>query len=111
MSRALEKALHETTFKSPAELADGAYALTRQQGRVLRLLSEGHSNKVIASRLNVSEATVKAHMSEIFKNLQCQNRTQAALVGLCLRFGIPVEHILGPAANQRDDEDAWRQDD
>lgn len=104
MSRAQEKSSHETTFKSPSELADGAYALTRQQGRVLRLLSEGHSNKVIATRLKVSEATVKAHMSEIFKNLHCQNRTQAALVGLCLRFGLPVDHILRPDDQIRDDE-------
>jgi DNA-binding NarL/FixJ family response regulator len=50
-------------------LTEDAYSLTRQQKRVLRLLSEGSSNKVIAAQLSISEATVKAHMSEIFKTL------------------------------------------
>ncbi|MBU1211581.1 MAG: LuxR C-terminal-related transcriptional regulator [Alphaproteobacteria bacterium] len=82
-------------FKRSLVHTEDSYSLTRQQKRVLRLLSEGNSNKVIAARLKITEATVKAHMSEIFRTMNCQNRTQAALMGLCLRFGLPVNIIIG----------------
>lgn len=88
-----DKPLNAASVKCSLVLTEDAYALTRQQKRVLRLLSEGNSNKVIAAKLDISEATVKAHMSEIFKALNCQNRTQAALMGLCLRFGLPINII------------------
>lgn len=95
MSSDSEKALHANPVKCSVVLTEDAFSLTRQQKRVLRLLSEGSSNKIIAARLDISEATVKAHMSEIFKALNCQNRTQAALMGLCLRFGLPINIIRG----------------
>jgi DNA-binding NarL/FixJ family response regulator len=53
--------------------------LTPRQGDVLRLLKEGHSNKVIARNLGMTEATVKVHMRQIMRKLGAQNRTQAAL--------------------------------
>lgn len=95
MRPASDKSLDAKPIKCSVVLTEDAYSLTRQQKRVLRFLSEGCSNKVIAARLDISEATVKAHMSEIFKNLNCQNRTQAALMGLCLRFGLPINIIRG----------------
>ena len=55
--------------------------LTRRQVDVLRLLSEGRSNKAIAQQLDLSEKTVKVHISAIFKALQVSNRTQAANAG------------------------------
>jgi DNA-binding NarL/FixJ family response regulator len=48
---------------------------------VLKRLSEGQPNKVIARELELSEKTVKAHITAIFKALNVVNRTQAALVG------------------------------
>ncbi len=54
--------------------------LTPQQHRVLALLAEGKLNKEIAFELAVTEATVKAHMTQIFRKLGVQTRTQAALV-------------------------------
>lgn len=53
--------------------------LTPRQTEVLRLLLDGQSNKQAARFLNLSEATVKAHISAIFKVLNVNNRTQAAL--------------------------------
>jgi DNA-binding NarL/FixJ family response regulator len=55
------------------------YMLTPRQMEVLKLLSQGQSNKVIASFLLLSEATVKMHVTAIFKALHVSNRTQAAL--------------------------------
>ena len=54
-------------------------ALTPRQVEVLRELVNGRANKEIGQQLNMSEATVKAHVTAIFRNLNVSNRTQAAL--------------------------------
>jgi len=54
-------------------------ALTPKQQQVLTLLAAGHSNKIIAAEMNLSEATIKMHVTAIFKCLNVSNRTQAAL--------------------------------
>jgi len=56
-----------------------ANALTRRQEEVLLLLADGKSNKEIAEYLNLSEGTVKVHVTAIFKALDVKNRTQAML--------------------------------
>ncbi|HVN46990.1 MAG TPA: response regulator transcription factor [Steroidobacteraceae bacterium] len=53
--------------------------LTSRQKRVLTLLAEGLSNKRIARELEISEITVKAHVSLILKKLGVSNRVQAAI--------------------------------
>ena len=53
--------------------------LTPQQVRVLMMLSGGLLNKQIAHELNVSEATVKAHVSAILQKLGVESRTQAVI--------------------------------
>jgi two-component system, NarL family, nitrate/nitrite response regulator NarL len=55
--------------------------LTARQIQILTLLSEGKPNKTIAAALAVSEKTVKAHITAIFKALNVVNRTQAAAAG------------------------------
>ena len=54
--------------------------LTPQQYKVLCYLHEGLLNKQIAYELSISEATVKAHITAIFRKLNINNRTQAVLV-------------------------------
>ena len=54
-------------------------ALTPQQLRVLMMLSEGLPNKLIAFKLGVSEATIKAHVSQILTKLGVDSRTQAVI--------------------------------
>jgi DNA-binding NarL/FixJ family response regulator len=54
--------------------------LTARQIEILAFLSEGQPNKSIARKLGVSEKTVKAHITAIFKSLKVVNRTQAAAV-------------------------------
>jgi DNA-binding NarL/FixJ family response regulator len=53
--------------------------LTQRQKKVLKLLAEGMSNKHIARELQISEITVKAHVSLILKKLGVHNRVQAAM--------------------------------
>lgn len=64
---------------APAELAAQLASLTPQQFRVLGMLSEGLLNKQIAYELDVSEATIKAHITAIFRKLGVRNRTQAVI--------------------------------
>jgi DNA-binding NarL/FixJ family response regulator len=69
-------------------------SLTPQQFRVLSMLCSGQSNKRIALQLQVSEATVKAHMTAILEKMGAENRTQAVLVAQRLalhQFAPPVE--------------------
>lgn len=56
------------------------FGLTRSQARVLELLAEGKTNREIGELLNVTEGTVKIHVSAIFKALGVSNRSQALLV-------------------------------
>jgi len=58
----------------------GKPLLTGRQMEVLRLLCEGHANKTIAHSLDLSEKTVKAHVTAIFKILNVISRTQAAAI-------------------------------
>jgi DNA-binding NarL/FixJ family response regulator len=62
------------------ELAQRLAQLTAQQFRVFGMLCGGKLNKQIAHELNVTEATIKAHMTAIMRKLGAANRTQAALL-------------------------------
>ena len=62
------------------ELAQRVASLTQQQFRVLMMLADGRLNKQIAGDLNVSEATIKAHVTAILRKLGLYRRTQAAVL-------------------------------
>lgn len=53
--------------------------LTERQIDVLRLLSKGKPNKLIARDLNISEGTVKIHLAAIFRALKVRNRVEAVV--------------------------------
>jgi two-component system, NarL family, nitrate/nitrite response regulator NarL len=76
--------LDETAAARLAHLRQGAgnavLALTDRQIDVLRQLVEGQSNRTIALGLGLSEKTVKAHVTGIFKALNVVSRTQAAAI-------------------------------
>ena len=54
-------------------------AFSEREQEVLALLVEGLPNKLIARRLEISEKTVKAHLTRIFRAIDVSDRTQAAL--------------------------------
>lgn len=57
-------------------------SLTRREMDVLKLLAVGMYNKEIAEKLNISERTVKNHVSNIFKKIGVTDRTQAAVFAI-----------------------------
>ena len=92
LQQAVRSVLDGDTWWPQQELAEGAVSdeakavsaglasLTPQQFRVLTMVCDGLLNKQIAYELNVSEATVKAHVTAIFRKLGVRTRTQAALL-------------------------------
>jgi DNA-binding NarL/FixJ family response regulator len=71
--RAARAILRERRAAAPA--AD----LSDREREVLMLVAEGLPNKLIARRLDISEKTVKAHLTSVFKQIGVTDRTQAAL--------------------------------
>ena len=57
-------------------------SLTKRELEVLKNLSYGMYNKEIAEKLDISERTVKNHISNIFKKIEVTDRTQAAFVAI-----------------------------
>jgi len=57
-------------------------ALTERELEVLRAVAAGHSNKVVADRLQISEDTVKSHMRSILSKLYANDRTHAVTIAL-----------------------------
>lgn len=55
------------------------YNLTMRESEILECLLDGHSNKAIAGRLEITESTVKIHMKSLLRKINVQNRTQAAI--------------------------------
>ncbi|WP_027351778.1 response regulator [Halotalea alkalilenta] len=74
MANALGESDEEET-----RFAEAIASLTPQQFRVLNMLNEGLLNKQIAYDLNVSEATIKAHVTAILRKLGVHSRTQAVI--------------------------------
>jgi len=58
---------------------NSAPQLSRRERLILRHLAQGHTNKVIASKTGMAQATVKVHVKSIFFKLGVVNRTQAAM--------------------------------
>ncbi len=84
------------------DIEDKLASLTPQQFRVLGMISEGMLNKQIAYDLDVSEATVKAHVTAIFKKLGVRSRTQAVIAIKELEIEPPSE----TAANQTESSES-----
>jgi DNA-binding NarL/FixJ family response regulator len=72
-------ALEDQDPSPDEEVARRVASLTPQQFRVLMMLAQGMLNKQIAAELDVSEATIKAHVTAIFRKLGVRSRTQAAV--------------------------------
>ena len=73
-----------TRLRPPREIG-----LTERQSQVLALMLHGKPNKLICRELNLSESTVKIHISAILRTLAVQNRTQAVIAASRLGLQLP----------------------
>ena len=74
------KVLQEITH--PADRPPTPNPLTEREAEVLRLVAQGLSNQDIAGKLNISDPTVRTHVSNILSKLHLATRIQAALYAL-----------------------------
>jgi len=81
------------TANEDAALATRLSNLTPQQLRVLTMVSEGKLNKQIAYDLEISEATVKSHVSAILQKLGVNSRTQAVILANRLAVDDPTREV------------------
>jgi NarL family two-component system response regulator YdfI len=65
-----------------SELDPSGQILTPREVEVLRMIAEGLGNKEIASKLSISDHTVKFHISSIFAKLGASNRAEAVTLGI-----------------------------
>ena len=73
-----------------SKLADSVASLTPSQYKVLCYMRDGLLNKQIGYNLDIAEATVKAHVTAIFRKLGINNRTQSVLIASQLELEPPV---------------------
>jgi len=81
----------------PATASPDLEGLSEREIQILRCLLNGHPNKVIAKKLNITEATVKVHLKGVLKKINAANRTQAAI--WALNNGLSAENV--PLAPRR----------
>jgi DNA-binding NarL/FixJ family response regulator len=95
----LEGQAEQETDVAALDLAQRIAQLTAQQFRVFGMLCSGRLNKQIAYELDITEATVKAHMTAILRKLGAANRTQAVLLAGRLLLD-PLEIKMPPEDNE-----------
>lgn len=76
-----------------ALLADKVASLTPAQYKVLCFMRDGLLNKQIGFELDIAEATVKAHVTALFRKLGINNRTQAVLISSQLQLEPPPPEV------------------
>jgi DNA-binding NarL/FixJ family response regulator len=82
--RAVHSGQRHVQSEVASELAQYAVdqSLTMREIEVLKLIAKGCSNKIVADRLEISEDTVKGHVSNILEKLKANDRTHAVTIAL-----------------------------
>lgn len=97
-SQLLTMLMHDGVAVRNGESADAVSQarLSEREIQILHCLVAGSSNKAIANRLDVTEATVKVHLKSILRKIKAQNRTQAAIWA--------INHGLGNSGDVSSDQ-------
>ena len=77
-----EDTCEQSTATAPADVVPSLSRreeLSEREEQILHYLVDGHPNKVIARRCNITESTVKVHLKAILRKVHAANRTQAAI--------------------------------
>lgn len=82
LSIIIETFLAKSELVTTPTLSESLMALSNRELDILQCLIDGDSNKRIAIRLNIAEATVKVHVKSVLRKTRVTNRTQAAIFAL-----------------------------
>ena len=82
------------SFRKTAKSTEESMHLSAREEQVLQLVSKGHSNKLIADKLDMNYETVCTHLKRVFKKLHVNSRTEAA-----------IRYINSKMSEQRPDAD------
>jgi DNA-binding NarL/FixJ family response regulator len=92
----LLRASERFSVVSGDELQEGLVPLSPREMEIVRYITRGLSNKMIAHRLGISHQTVKNHMTSILRKLDVEDRTQAAIYAI--RHGwVRLQDIQSPS--------------
>ena len=75
-------------------VAGSGYSLSDREVETVQCLLRGESNKLIANRFKISEATIKVHIKSILRKIKADNRTQAAIWAYSQGY-LPIGDELG----------------
>jgi DNA-binding NarL/FixJ family response regulator len=92
-SNELEQVVEALRHSSPLMLtnAQGVKLLSRQESKIVRLVSEGLTNREIATELKLSRHTVKNYLFKIFEKLGISGRVELALYAISRQNGIDLQ--------------------
>jgi two-component system, NarL family, nitrate/nitrite response regulator NarL len=89
--------------KQTAMTENAMVVLTGRERQIMKLVSEGLSNKEIGRRLKISEGTIKVHLHHIFQKLEISNRTVLAAIAISQDdgAGLVPEHASSRIGRER----------
>jgi len=95
---------------APSPLNSVRGVMTPREHEILQALVTGSSNKMIATRLGITEATVKIHLKTLLRKIDVNNRTQAAIWAVNNGFSadgaVPTRGLHAVSANRVDQPQA-----
>ena len=100
----LLRASERFTVTSGDELSEAYVPLSPREMEIIRYITRGLSNKMIAHRLGISHQTVKNHMTSILRKLDVEDRTQAAIYAI--RHGWVRLQDIQPSSPRDNDKPA-----
>ena len=98
----LLRASERFTVSGGDELPEAYVPLSPREMEIIRYITRGLSNKMIAHRLGISHQTVKNHMTSILRKLDVEDRTQAAIYAI--RHGWVRLQDIQPSSSPRDND-------
>lgn len=99
----IARAIEERVLASLNKNASDEYGLSPREREVLVIVSEGRTDRDIATRLFISERTVHVHVRRILAKLGVSSRTEAA--GVAIRQGLVPFHETSPPSSPRETND------
>ena len=82
------------SFRVKAKVRDESLHLSVREEQILRLLAQGHSNKLIADKLELSIDTVCSHLKHVFAKMHVSSRTEAVVRYMASKNSQPPDHPL-----------------